>query len=145
MPGKKIAIGSDHAGTDLKSILIVRLEEQGHSVSDYGVPPGTLKSEYPQVARLLSEKIAQGTHECGILICGTGTGMAMAANKIKGVRAANCLNEVMARYAREHNDANVLTLGARIIGSELALSILESFLRWEFQGGRHLERIKMME
>jgi ribose 5-phosphate isomerase B len=141
----KIAIGSDHAGIELKTLITNHLKAWEHDVDDYGVKHGTERAEYPLIAMPLSKDVAAQKYNLGILICGTGIGMSIAANKVKGARAANCLNEIMASYARRHNDANILTLGARIIGSELALSILESFLKSSFDGGRHLERLKMIE
>ncbi|HLT58590.1 MAG: ribose 5-phosphate isomerase B [Limnochordales bacterium] len=136
----RIAIGSDHAGFDLKSELIAYLEGAGHTVEDMGTS-GRASCDYPDFARAVAEAVAAGRHDRGILICGTGIGMSIAANKVAGVRAALCGEPYSARLAREHNDANVLCLGARVTGPGLAQAIVAAFLSGEFEGGRHARRV----
>jgi len=136
----RIAIGSDHAGFDLKEELIPFLKAAGHAVEDMGTS-GRESCDYPDFARAVAEAVAQGRHERGILICGTGIGMSIAANKVAGVRAALCAEPFSARLAREHNDANVLCLGARVIGPGLAQAIVAAFLEGQFEGGRHQRRV----
>jgi ribose 5-phosphate isomerase B len=140
-----IVIGADHSGTELKSLIIKTLEGMGHRVGDFGVAPGTVRAEYPEIAGRVSQAVAAGEYDLGVLVCGTGTGMSIAANKHKGIRCANCFNEMTARLARSHNDANILALGARTLGSELALSILGAFVGTAFEGGRHQGRLDMLE
>ena len=137
----KIALGADHAGRALKDHLGHRLQAQGHAVVDLGTHSSD-STDYPDYAAAVGRAVATGEAERGLLVCGTGVGMAMAANKIAGVRAANCNNLFTARLARGHNDANVLTLGAREVGAEHAEAILETFLATPFDGGRHSRRIE---
>ena len=138
-----IHIGSDHAGVELKIFLKAELERLGYQVVDHGCE-STESCDYAHIAHPLCEQVL-ADHALGILICGTGIGMSMAANRHKGIRAALCGVEVMARLARAHNDANVLCLGARIIGRELALAIVVAFLQCSFEGGRHARRIGQIE
>lgn len=135
-----IAIGSDHAGFDLKAELMQWLKAAGHTVEDMGTT-GRESCDYPDFARAVAEGVAAGRHDRGILICGTGIGMAIAANKVAGVRAALCGEPYSARLSREHNDANVLCLGARVVGPGLAQEIAAAFLTGEFEGGRHARRV----
>lgn len=137
----KIAIGSDHAGFILKRQLIEWLESQNHQIIDFG-PFDDDSVDYPDYAFPAATAVASKTADIGIIICGTGIGVSIVANKVKGVRAANCLNPEMARLAREHNNANVLTLGARLVVYEEALEIITAFLSSEFQGGRHEKRVE---
>jgi ribose 5-phosphate isomerase B len=137
----KIALASDHAGREYRRLIGADLIQKGFSVIDLGLPDGVEKADYPDYARKAAAAVVSGACDRGILVCGTGTGMAMAANKVKGVRAANCTGELMARLARSHNDANILTLGARLLGLELALAIVEAFLTTGFDGGRHQARL----
>lgn len=140
---KTILIGSDHAGYDLKQYLATELEKRGYAVKDHGTH-STGSCDYPNIAHPLCEALlANGG--IGILICGTGLGMSIAANRHKGIRAAKCDLELEARLARRHNDANALCLGARMIGAELALAIASAFLETEFEGGRHQRRIDEIE
>jgi ribose 5-phosphate isomerase B len=139
-----VAIGSDHAGREIRKICFQRLNDQGYETIDLGVGDEIVSADYPKIAFELSKLITSGAAKFGVLVCGTGVGMAMAANRFKGVRAVNCLSEFMARMSRAHNDANVLTLGQRIVGPGLALSILDEFLASDFEGGRHLNRVKML-
>ena len=143
----RIAVGADHAGFDLKESLKAWLLEHGYEVQDVGTH-STESVDYPDYAVQVAEAVASGKAERGLLICGTGVGMAIAANKIPGIRAAFCPDLFTARMSREHNDANILTLGARIMGRELALEILSLWLATDFAGGRHtarLEKIRAIE
>ena len=143
----RVAIGSDHRGFALKEALKELLGELGHEWVDFGCE-GEEPVDYPDIARPLGEAVAAGEYERGILICGNGVGMSIAANKVKGVRAALCQNSFTARLARRHNDANILCLGAWCIGRGLAEEIVRVFLSEDFEGGRHarrLEKIRAME
>lgn len=141
----KVYIGSDHAGYNLKEELKKFLTEKKVSFVDLG-SFSTESVDYPDIAREVSEKVTEEKGSFGVLACGTGTGMAMAANKSEGIRAANCVNELQARLARMHNDANVICLGGRVIGTELAKSILEAFLNTPFsREERHERRVKKIE
>jgi ribose 5-phosphate isomerase B len=135
-----IALGADHAGFALKQLLKVWLEGQGHTVLDVGTH--TAESvDYPDYAGAVTDALLAGAAERGILVCGTGLGMAMAANKVPGVRAASCVDAYTAQMAREHNDANVLTLGARIVKGEDAIEIVRVWLDTAFAGDRHIRRL----
>lgn len=140
MSEKPIAIASDHAGYDLKTTLAEQLAALGHEVLDLGTDNGD-SVDYPDFADALAEAIAGGRAERGVLVCGTGIGISMAANRHAVLRAALCHDETSARLAREHNDANVLALGARMIGIEVARDCLKTFLETEFAGGRHVRRV----
>ncbi len=137
----KLVIASDHAGRRLKNVIHLHLAGRGLSIRDMGVDLSVEKVDYPDYARPLAEAVAAGTYDLGILVCGTGTGMALAANRIHGARAANCTCELMARLARAHNNANILALGERLLGEELALAIVGAFLETAFEGGRHQARL----
>ena len=136
----KIAIGGDHAGFDLKTIVKAHLIDSGYEVKDFG-PPTNESSDYPDYAHPLSEAVEQGLYDFGILICGSGIGVCMTANKHKGIRAALCYTEELAKLTRSHNNANILCLGGRYIEPELAISIVKTFLETGFDGGRHQRRI----
>ncbi|WP_448588377.1 ribose 5-phosphate isomerase B [Thermocrinis sp.] len=140
----KIALGSDHAGFKLKEKIKELLLSKGHEVIDFGTN-STESTHYPLFAKEVAKAIQDGRAELGILICGSGIGMSITANKFPGVRAALCLNEYMARMSRMHNNANVLCLGERVVGDDLALSIVEAWLSASFEGGRHEKRIKLIE
>lgn len=143
----RIAIGSDHRGFALKEALKELLTELGHEWVDFGCQTEE-PVDYPDIARPLAEAVAAGEYERGILICGSGVGMSIAANKVKGIRAALCENGLTARLARQHNDANVLCLSSWCIGQGLAEDIVRVFLGEDFEGGRHarrLEKIRAME
>jgi ribose 5-phosphate isomerase B len=140
----KIAIGSDHAGFDYKENVKVLLQERGHEVHDFGTF-NTEAVDYPVFIRPVAEAVARGEFERGIVLGGSGNGEAIVANKIKGIRCALCWSLDTARWAREHNDANVLALGQRTIPPELALEIVGIWLTTEFAGGRHLNRIRQIE
>ena len=137
---QRIAIGADHAGFHTKERIKQFLENEGHAVEDVGT--GSDESvDYPEFARAVAEKVAGGMAQLGVLVCGTGMGMAMAANKVAGIRAAVAHDKMTARLAREHNDANVLTLGARVVEPAQAVEIVKEFLNAQFAGGRHQRRI----
>lgn len=135
----KLLLASDHAGLPLKAQLVKKLESQGHRIIDLG-PFSTDSVDYPDYARMLCEALLEGKAERGILICNSGVGMSIAANRFKGIRAALCLFPRMAEYARWHNNANVLVLGGGFTGPFLAYEIAEAFLEEDFQGGRHKRR-----
>ncbi len=135
-----IVIGSDHGGYELKTYIIKYFEENNIEYKDVGCYSED-SVDYPDIAEKLCKEITGGNAERGILICGTGIGISIAANKIKGIRAAVCTDEYCARMCRHHNNANVLCLGGRVVGRELALSITETYLNGEFEGGRHQNRI----
>ena len=135
-----IALGADHAGWELKEALKAWLIENGHQILDFGThSPDSV--DYPDYALEVAESVASGKAERGLLVCGTGIGMAMTANKVPGIRAALCSDPFMARMSREHNDANVLALGGRLMDGELGLEILQMWLSTEFAGGRHERRL----
>lgn len=140
---KTIFIGSDHAGLALKKVLVPFLTQAGWLVEDMGTETGE-SCDYPDFAHKLCAKVLEAK-TFGILICGTGIGMSMAANRHKGIRAALCCHEFHARMTREHNDANVLCLGERITAPGLALELARIFLTTEFAGGRHLHRVEKIE
>ena len=144
----QIYVGSDHGGYDLKEVLQARLKEKGHEVLDLGVFDGVNKVDYPDVAREVGEKVVENEGGLGVLICGTGMGMAMAANKVRGVRAVTAHDVTTARLAKEHNNANVLALGQRVLGNSVAIDMVDAFLDAHFEGGRHerrLEKVSAME
>ncbi len=138
-----IAIGSDHGGYLLKEELKKHLEEKGVEFKDFGTD-STASCDYPIYAEKVCRAIQSGECEKGILICGTGIGMSMCANKFKGIRAAHCSDHFSAEFTRKHNDANVLCMGARTIGPGVALQLADIFLTTEFEGGRHEKRVAMM-
>ncbi|WP_251861567.1 ribose 5-phosphate isomerase B [Clostridium sp. Marseille-Q2269] len=141
----KIALGSDHAGLPLKNEIIKHLEGKGIQIQDFGTYTEE-SCDYPDYAKKVAEKVVAKEFDFGILVCGTGIGISIAANKVKGIRAALCGDTFSAHACREHNNANILALGQRVVGVGLALDIVDSFLNAEFQGGRHENRInKMME
>lgn len=137
-----IAIGCDHGGFELKQQLLQHLDEQGVEYKDFGTYTAD-SCDYPVYAEKVALAVQSGECEKGILICGTGIGMSMAANKFKGIRAAVCSDCFSAEFTRRHNDANILTMGARVLGSGLALKIADIFLSTEFEGGKHARRIGM--
>ena len=139
----RIAIGNDHAATEMKQDIASYLEKLGHTVINVGTDD-TLSVDYTVIAKEVCDLVAEGKCEKGILICGTGIGMSMAANKIKGIRAACCSDPVCVRLTREHNDANVLTFGARIVGSVMAEEMVRVFVETEFAGGRHQKRVELI-
>jgi len=140
---KKIVMASDHAGFDLKSTLVEQLKNDGYEVEDAGTYSKD-SCDYPVFAEKACRYMLDGKAELCILVCGTGIGMSMAANKVKGIRAACCSDTYSAKYTRLHNDANVLCMGARVVGEGLAYEIAKVFLETEFEGGKHLRRINMI-
>lgn len=143
----KIALGADHGGFTLKQIIAQYLEENNYEYKDFGTYDAA-SVDYPDYALQVAEAIAQGEFERGILVCGTGIGIGIAANKVPGIRAALCNDTFSAKASREHNDANILTIGERVVGPGYALDIVKCWLESEFAGGRHsrrLEKIKAIE
>ena len=140
---KKIVMASDHAGFDLKNTLVEQLKTDGYEVEDAGTYSKD-SCDYPVFAEKACRYMLDGKAELCILVCGTGIGMSMAANKVKGIRAACCSDTYSAKYTRLHNDANVLCMGARVVGEGLAYEIAKVFLETEFEGGKHLRRINMI-
>jgi len=136
----KIAIGSDHGGLALKESIKPFLVERGHEVVDFGTET-TASCDYPIYGERVGEAVSFGDCDRGIAICGTGLGISMAVNKVPGIRGALCTNEFMAEMSREHNDANVLVLGARVLGEGLAMRIVKVWLETEFAGDRHQRRV----
>jgi ribose 5-phosphate isomerase B len=141
---KPVAIGSDEAGFRLKGVLVDLLRDEGLEVADYGCHSED-PVDYPDVAFELAEAVARGEHDRGILICGTGIGMSIAANKVPGVRAAQAHDSYSAERARKSNDAQILALGARVIGPELAKSIVRTWLDSEFEGGRSTRKVEKIK
>lgn len=140
----KIAIGSDHGGFDYKASIIKALQDKGYEVVDMGTYSPE-SCDYPLIAKKVARAVAKGDFEKGILVCGTGIGMSMAANKVKGIRAAVCGDTFSARATRAHNNANILCLGQRVVGEGLALDIVDIWLTTKFEGGRHERRVNMIE
>ena len=140
----RIALGADHGGFELKNKIANYLKENNFEVIDFGTN-STDSVNYPVFAKLVGDSVIKKESDFGILICGTGIGISIAANKIKGIRCALSTNTTMARLSREHNNANILALGSRIIGDLLALEMVETFLSTPFQDERHLVRINMLE
>ena len=140
----RIAIGCDHRGLNLKQAIIKSLSETGHKFEDVGTND-TASVDYPDIAVKVGREVSKGNAEYGILICGSGIGMCIAANKIKGIRAANCNDIFSVRRSRAHNNANVLCLGSDILGEVLALEITTIFLSTDFLGGRHQRRLDKIE
>ena len=138
-----IVIGSDHAGFPLKELLKEHLQARGIAVEDVGTH-SEQSCDYPPLAATVSRKVLAGAG-LGVLICGSGMGMSMMANRFRGIRAALCTNEFLARMSRRHNDANILCLGHRVIGQDLAKAILDAFLDASFEGGRHQRRVEMFD
>lgn len=137
---KKIAIGGDHAGFEYKGKLIQKLEDLGYEVKDFG-PFSDASVDYPDFVHLLSSAVEKGEYELGIVICGSGNGVAITANKHQGIRAALCWNEELAALARQHNNANVLAIPARFVSYELAEKMADTFLITDFEEGRHQNRV----
>ena len=136
----KISIGCDHGGFEHKNAIKSFLEEKGFTVIDEGIYE-QVSVDYPDIAIKVCEDIVSNTCELGILVCGTGIGMSLAANKVKGIRAAVCSDHFSAKYTRLHNDSNILCLGGRVIGIGTALELVDLFVSTEFEGGRHQKRI----
>lgn len=141
---KRIVLSSDHAAIDLRQAIAAHIAEQGWEVVDIG-PTTTESTHYPLHGRAAAERVASGDCALGIILCGTGQGIMMAANKVPGVRCGVCTDTFSARMIRQHNDAQILSLGARVVGEGLALDIVDAFLNAEFEGGRHGTRVDMIE
>jgi len=141
----KVLFGSDHAGVELKEEMMALVGGMGHECVDFGnYDKNDRGDDYPVYGRKVAEAIAAGEGEMGVLICGTGLGMALTANKVKGIRACVCSEPYTAKMARAHNNCQILCLGARVIGRELAAMITETFFTTEFEGGRHARRVAMI-
>ncbi|MEE1196371.1 MAG: ribose 5-phosphate isomerase B [Lachnospiraceae bacterium] len=139
----KIAMGNDHGGTELKWVIKKYLEEKGHEIVNFGTDTND-SCDYPVFAKKVADAVVAKEVDCGILICGTGVGISIAANKVKGIRAAVCSDTATARLVKQHNNANILAFGARIVGVELAKDICDAYLESEFEGDRHNRRIAMI-
>lgn len=144
----RVGFGCDHAAIDLKNELVAYMTEKGYECVDYGTDYDEngeiIKCDYPQKGRQVGEAVAGGEVDYGVLVCGTGIGISISANKVPGVRAAVCSEPYSARLTRQHNDANIIAFGARVVGSELAKMILDEFFSAEFEGGRHKTRVDMI-
>ncbi|MEQ8291026.1 MAG: ribose 5-phosphate isomerase B [Roseovarius sp.] len=141
---KRIVLSSDHAAIDLRKAIAEHITATGWEAVDIG-PMTPESTHYPKHGQAAAEKVASGDCALGIILCGTGQGIMMAANKVKGIRCGVCADTFSARMIRQHNDANILSLGARVVGEGLALDIVDAFLSAEFEGGRHATRVDMIE
>lgn len=139
----KIGIGNDHAAVAMKQEIMSYLQELGHEVVNYGTDTND-SCNYPEYGEKVANAVAAGEVECAVLICGTGVGISIAANKVKGIRAAVCSDTATARLVKQHNNANIIAFGQRIVGIELAKDIVKAYLDAEFMGGRHQTRIDMI-
>ncbi len=139
----KLAIGSDHVGFELKPLIIDYLEELGHEVTDFG-PFSTERTDYPIYGKKVAEEVAAGHFDGGVLICGTGVGISISANKVRGIRAVVCSEPYSAKLSKEHNNTNIMAFGSRVVGSELAKMIVKEWLEAIYEGGRHAKRIEMI-
>lgn len=139
----RIALGADHGGFELKSEIRTHLESQGMEVIDFGINSKE-SVDYPKFGFLVGDAVTTGKADLGIVVCGTGLGISIAANKVPGIRAVVCTETYSARMAREHNNANILALGGRVTGVGLALDIVDIFLKTSFVGGRHARRIELI-
>lgn len=140
----RIVLSSDHAAIDLRQAIAAHIQARGFAVTDIG-PVTTESTHYPLHGRAAAQHVAAGESDLGIIICGTGQGIMMAANKVAGIRCGVCCDTFSARMIRQHNDANMLALGARVVGGGLALDIVDAFLDATFEGGRHATRVEMIE
>lgn len=141
---KRIVLSSDHAAIHLRGVIAAHIANQGWTVVDIG-PTTPESTDYPTHGEAAARRVASGDCDLGIIICGTGQGIMMAANKVKGIRCGTCSDTFSARMIRQHNDANMLSIGARVVGKGLALDIVDAFLSAEFEGGRHATRMAMIE
>lgn len=139
----KIAIGNDHVAVEMKEHIKHYLEEKGHTVVNFGTD-STDRCDYPVYGKKVADAVASGECDCGILICGTGVGISLAANKVKGIRAAVCSDPYTARLTKQHNNANIIAFGARVVGVATAEMIVDEYLSAEYEGGRHQNRIDMI-
>ena len=140
----KIALGADHGGYELKMAVLKYLEGKGYECVDYGCDSPE-RCEYPVYGERVGRAVAGGECELGVLICGTGIGISLAANRVPGIRAAVCSEPYSAQLTREHNNANIICFGARVVGEGTAITIVDAFLSAKFQGGRHAERVAMLD
>lgn len=139
----KIAIGNDHTALALKEIIVKHVMEKGHEVVDFGTYTSDM-CDYPKYGFAVAEAVASSEVDGGILICGTGVGISLAANKVRGIRAAVCSEAYTAEMVKRHNNANIIAFGARVVGSEVAKKIVDAWIDNEFEGGMHAERIAMI-
>ncbi len=139
----KLAIGSDHVGFELKPAIIEYVKELGHEIEDFGTFSSE-RTDYPIYGEKVAEAVASGAYDGGILICGTGVGISIAANKVKGIRAVVCSEPYSAKLSKEHNNTNIVAFGSRVVGSELAKMIVKEWLDAKFIGGRHEKRVGMI-
>ena len=144
MAAKKVVLSSDHAAIELRAAIAAHVAEKGWDVMDIG-PTTTESTHYPQHGAAAAERVASGDCDLGIILCGTGQGIMMAANKVKGIRCGVCSDTFSAAMIRQHNNANMLSIGARVVGEGLALEIVDAFLDAEFEGGRHATRVGMID
>ncbi|WP_439443289.1 ribose 5-phosphate isomerase B [Listeria aquatica] len=140
----KIAIGSDHVGFELKQTIKAYLEELGYQPTDFG-PFETSRTDYPIYGEKVAKEVASGQYPAGILICGTGVGISIAASKVAGIRAVVCSEPYSAKLSKEHNNTNILAFGSRVVGEDLAKMIVSAWLDAEFEGGRHEKRVEMIQ
>lgn len=139
----KIALGCDHGGFEHKEAILAHLKERGFEVEDFGIYE-CISVDYPEIALKVANSVSKGENELGILVCGTGIGMSLAANKVKGIRAAAVSEHFSAKFTRLHNNSNILCLGGRVIGVGTALELVDLFVNTEFEGGRHQKRVDMI-
>ena len=139
----KIAIASDHTGVELKSEIIKYLKELGHEVYDFGTNSKE-SIDYPIYGKKVADEVAIGKYDGGVLICGTGIGISLAANKVKGIRAAVCSEPYSAKLSKMHNNSNIIAFGARVVGVDLAKMIVKEWIESKFEGGRHLKRVELI-
>ncbi|EHC6180661.1 ribose 5-phosphate isomerase B [Listeria monocytogenes serotype 1/2a] len=139
----KIAIGNDHVGIELKPVIVAYLQDLGHEIDDFGAFSNE-RTDYPEYGKKVAESVAAGKSDLGILICGSGVGISIAANKVNGIRAVVCSEPYSAKLSREHNNTNILAFGSRVVGAELAKMIVQNWLDAEFEGGRHAKRVEMI-
>lgn len=140
----KIGIGNDHVAVEMKEQIVEYLESKGHTVVNFGTD-STERTNYPVYGCKVAQAVVNKEVDCGILICGTGVGISISANKVKGIRAVVCSEPYSAKLSKQHNNTNILAFGARVIGIELAKMIVDEWMNAEFEGGRHADRVKMME
>ena len=140
---KRIVLSSDHAAIDMRQTLATHIKAKGYEVVDIG-PTSPESTHYPKHGEAAARRVASGDCELGIVLCGTGQGIMMAANKVRGIRCGVCADPFSARMTREHNNANMLSIGARVVGESLAVEIVDAFLGSEFEGGRHAMRVDMI-
>ena len=140
----KIGFGNDHTAVELKKLIMEHLKEKGHECIDFGLSDEAGKCDYPVSGLAVAEAINAGKVDKGVLICGTGIGISLAANKVPGIRAAVCSESYSAKMAAMHNEANIIAFGARVVGSEVAKAIVDAFFETEYEGGRHIARVDMI-